>query len=168
MINTQLYLFLIFILNGLIIGLLFDFFRILRKAIKTSDLITCIEDVVFWILTGLIILYSIFTYNNGEIRLFMFLAIIIGVILYMMMISKFIMGISLTIINFVKKIISIIINVIKIPINLLINLIKKIYINPLSFVILNIRKFFTKLFKNFYDTIKKVRISNKFAKNPKN
>ena len=117
MINTQLYLFLIFILNGLIIGLLFDFFRILRKAIKTSDLITCIEDIVFWILTGLIILYSIFTYNNGEIRLFMFLAIIIGIILYMLLISKFIMGVSLTIINFVKKIISIIINIIKIPIN---------------------------------------------------
>ena len=142
MINAQLYLFLIFILNGLLIGLLFDFFRILRKAIKTSDLITCIEDIIFWILTGLIILYTIFTYNNGEIRLFMFMAITIGIILYMLLISKFIMGISLKIINFVKKIISIIINIIKIPIKLLIKLINKIFFNPISFVILNIRKFF--------------------------
>ena len=142
MINAQLYLFLIFILNGLLIGLLFDFFRILRKAIKTSDLITCIEDIRFWILTGLIILYTIFTYNNGEIRLFMFMAITIGIILYMLLISKFIMEISLKIINFVKKIISIIINIIKIPIKLLIKLINKIFFNPISFVILNIRKFF--------------------------
>ena len=142
MINAQLYLFLIFILNGLLIGLLFDFFRILRKAIKTSDLITCIEDIIFWILTGLIILYTIFTYNNGEIRLFMFMAITIGIILYMLLISKFIMEISLKIINFVKKIISIIINIIKIPIKLLIKLINKIFFNPISFVILNIRKFF--------------------------
>ena len=56
MINTQVYLFLIFIINGFIIGLLFDFFRILRKAIKTSDFITYIEDALFWILTGFIIL----------------------------------------------------------------------------------------------------------------
>lgn len=168
MINTELYLFLIFILNGLIIGVLFDFFRILRKAIRTSDLITCIEDIVFWILTGLIILYSIFTYNNGEIRLFMFLAIIIGIILYMVLISKFIMRISLMIINIVQKVISIIINIIKIPINLLIKLIKKIFLNPISFIILNIRKFFTNFFKNLSDRIKKVRKSNKFAKNSKN
>ena len=83
MINTQLYLFLIFILNGLIIGLLFDFFRILRKAIKTSDLITCIEDVVFWILTGYLVLYSIFKYNNGELRFYLFLGITLGIIFYL-------------------------------------------------------------------------------------
>ena len=90
MINTQVYLFLIFIINGFIIGLLFDFFRILRKAIKTSDFITYIEDALFWILTGLLILYSIFTYNNGEIRLFMFLAIVLGILLYVIILSKFV------------------------------------------------------------------------------
>ena len=57
MIYTQIYLFTIFLLNGLIIGLLFDFFRILRKAIKTPDVITYIEDALFWILTGFLILY---------------------------------------------------------------------------------------------------------------
>ena len=82
MIINQGYLFLIFIINGIIIGLLFDFFRILRKSFKTKDTITYIEDILFWILTGVVILYSIFTFNNGEIRLFMFLAIILGIILY--------------------------------------------------------------------------------------
>ena len=81
MIVNQIQLFFIFIINGLLIGLLFDFFRILRKAIKTSDFITYIEDVLFWIFTGLIILYSIFTYNNGEVRLFMFIAILVGIII---------------------------------------------------------------------------------------
>lgn len=57
MITNQAYLFFIFILNGIIIGLLFDFFRILRKTIKTKDIITYLEDFIFWILTGTIILY---------------------------------------------------------------------------------------------------------------
>ena len=62
MITNQAYLFLIFILNGIIIGLLFDFFRILRKTIKTKDIITYLEDFIFWILTGAIILLTIRIY----------------------------------------------------------------------------------------------------------
>ena len=168
MINTQLYLFLIFIINGFIIGLLFDFFRILRKAIKTSDFITYIEDSLFWILTGCIILYSIFVYNNGEIRLFMFVAIIIGILLYITLISKFILKFSLNIINFFKKIFSIIFAIFKIPFNICVKLIRKIFLNPISFVIINIRKFFTKLLKNISDIVKKSKISTKFVKKTKN
>ena len=168
MIYTQLQLFFIFLINGLLIGLLFDFFRISRKAIKTADFITYIEDALFWILTGFIILYSIFTYNNGEIRLFMFLAISIGTLMYMMLISKFILKISLSIINFVEKIFSAILNLIKIPFNILVKFIRKIFFNPISFVIINIRKFFTKVLKKLSFILKKTKISNKFIKNIKN
>ena len=59
MIANQAYLFLIFTINGIVIGILFDIFRILRKSFKTSDTITYIEDILFWILTGLILLYSV-------------------------------------------------------------------------------------------------------------
>ena len=65
MIENQAYLFIIFVINGILIGLLFDFFRILRRSFKTNDFMTYVEDIIFWILTGLIILYSIFTFNNG-------------------------------------------------------------------------------------------------------
>ncbi len=51
MINEQVKLFFIFIINGLIIGLLFDFFRILRKSFNTKDLITYIQDIIFWIIS---------------------------------------------------------------------------------------------------------------------
>ena len=89
MVTNQAYLFLIFIANGIVIGILFDFFRISRRVVKTGDLMTYIEDLIFWILTGSIVLYSIFVFNNGEIRLFMFLAIIIGIISYMLLFSSY-------------------------------------------------------------------------------
>ena len=60
MVINQASLFLIFVINGIIIGLVFDIFRILRKSFKTSDIITTIEDILFWIITGIIILYSIY------------------------------------------------------------------------------------------------------------
>ena len=168
MIYTQLQLFFIFLINGLLIGLLFDFFRISRKAVKTADFITYVEDALFWILTGFIILYSIFTYNNGEIRLFMFLAVILGVLIYLMFISKMILNISLSIINIVKKIFNIVFNIIKIPFQFFMKLIKKLFLNPISFIIINIRNYFTKCIKNFSNALKKVKISNKFVKNTKN
>lgn len=103
MITNQAFLFLIFTLNGLIIGLLFDIFRILRKSFKTPNFVTYIEDTVFWILTGILILYSIFTFNNGEIRFFMFLGIIIGILLYLLIFSRYIIKINLFIIGIFKN-----------------------------------------------------------------
>ena len=88
MVINQAYLFLIFSINGIIIGLLFDIFRILRRSFKTSDGITYIQDVLFWILTGLLILYNIWYFNDGEIRIFMFLGIIMGVLIYMSTLSN--------------------------------------------------------------------------------
>ena len=40
MAQDQAYLFLVFSLTGVAIGILFDFFRILRRSIKTLDIIT--------------------------------------------------------------------------------------------------------------------------------
>lgn len=140
MITNQAYLFLIFVVNGLIIGLLFDFFRILRLSFKTKDFITYIEDIIFWIMTGIIILYSIFAFNNGEIRFFMFLGIALGVVLYITLFSSYIISISVHIITFLKKIFII-------PFSYVFKILKKIFIRPISFITINIRKFSTNLFK---------------------
>lgn len=110
MITNQAYLFLVFTLDGFIIGLFFDFFRILRKSFKTPNLVTYIEDIIFWILTGFLILYSVFTFNNGEIRFFMFLGIAIGIILYMLIISSYLIKITVYIITFFKNLTKNIIN----------------------------------------------------------
>ena len=106
---NQAYVFLIFILTGFILGILFDVFRILRRSFKTTDFITYIEDVIFWILTGLITLYSLFKFNNGEIRLYIFFGMALGIALYMLTFSKIFVKLSVNIILFVKKIINFII-----------------------------------------------------------
>ena len=80
MVINQANLFLVFTINGILIGLLFDIFRILRKSFRTSDIITYCEDLLFWILTGFLLLYSIFTFSNGEVRLYMFLAVFCSIL----------------------------------------------------------------------------------------
>lgn len=154
MVTNQAYLFLIFIINGIVIGILFDFFRILRKSFKTSDIITYIEDLLFWILTGIILLYSIFTFNNGEIRLFMFLAIGIGVITYILLFSTYVIKVNVAIIKLLKNILLKIITIISIPFKLIYKITKKIFFRPISFIIINIRKNSTNLLKKI------IKISN--------
>ena len=158
MVTNQAYLFLIFMVNGIIIGILFDFFRILRKSFKTADLITYIEDILFWILTGIILLYSIFVFSNGEIRLFMFLAVILGTIIYMLIASKYVIKINVTIITFVKKILLV-------PINFIAKILRKIFFKPISFVIINIKKISTNLCKNTYNNLKNIKFKKNSVKN---
>lgn len=126
MITNQAYLFFIFIVNGLTIGLLFDFFRIMRLSFKTSDILTYVEDILFWVLTGVIVLYSIFIFNNGEIRFYIFLGIALGVSLYITIFSNSIIKFGVIIIGFFKKIFSKIISILKIPIVFCIRLLKNI------------------------------------------
>ncbi len=134
MVTNQAYLFLIFIINGILIGVLFDFFRILRKTFSTKDIITYMQDILFWILAGFIILYSTFTFNNGEIRIFMFIAILIGVIFYMTLISSYIVKINVKAINFIKELIQKIINILITPFKWIYKFIKRIISKPLNFI----------------------------------
>ena len=157
MVQDQTYLFLVFSLTGIMIGLLFDFFRVLRKSFKTTDLITCIEDVIFWILTGILILYNIWYFNNGEIRLFIILGIILGVIIYLLTLSNIVVKVFTFIINFLKKIIIQIFKTLEIPFKPIVLIYKKI-----CAIITNIVKKIVKNGKNL------INFSNKKGKLEKN
>lgn len=134
--ENQTYLFIIFILNGFLIGILFDIFRILRKSFKTSDFLTSIEDIIFWILTAFIILYSVFKFNNGRLRAFLFVGIAFGVLIYMLAFSKAFIKINLYVINFVKKVFYYLIIV---PISFILKILRIIF-KPTSFIIINVKK----------------------------
>ena len=110
---NQLYIFLCFFLTGIVIGILFDIFRILRRSFKTWDIVTYIQDFIFWILSGVILLYSIFTFNNGELRAYVFIGILLGITLYILLISKYFIKIAVKIILIIKKILFYPINFIK-------------------------------------------------------
>jgi len=142
--QNQLYSFIIFLLNGLLIGLLFDTFRILRKSFKTPNFITYIEDVLFWILSGLIILYSIFKFENGVLRMYIFLGIIFGYLIYLLIFSKIYIKINLCLILSIKLLIK---YLFIIPIRYIINILIKIIIKPTIYIF---KKIYSRL-KNFVE-----------------
>ena len=150
MIVNQAYLFLIFTINGIFIGLLFDFFRILRRSFKTPDIITYLEDILFWILTGFILLYSIFTFSNGEVRFYMFLGVFIGCLLYMLLLSNKIIKVNVKFILAIKKVILKILSILAFPFKIFFKFIKNIIIRTKNTKFLKNKKEFWKKSRNIY------------------
>ena len=145
---SQAHVFLIFIINGIIIAFIFDIFRIFRKSFKTPDWVTYIEDIIFWFITCVLLAYSIYTYNNGEIRLFIFIGLIIGAILYILTISKYIIKFSVKIIRFLKIIFYKKIYYITYPIKIILKIVRKLLLRPICFIFINFRR-------NIYNLLQK-------------
>lgn len=72
---SQEQIFILFFIIGIIISIIFDFFRAVRKNFKTSDITTLVEDVIFLIITSFLIIFSIIKINGGEVRFYLFLGI---------------------------------------------------------------------------------------------
>ena len=162
---NQAYLFLIFTLDGLFIGLLFDFFRILRKSFKTINLVTYIEDILFWIATGISIIFCMYRFSEGSLRLFMFLGLGFGLTLYMLTFSKIVIKIFVFLIITVKKMIHQIIKMIITPFKWIYHIADKIMFRPIYLLGVKTRTFLTKKFQKINNKLKNMK---NFKKNVKN
>ena len=80
--------FIFFFIIGLILGMMFDIFRVLRKNIKTPDSITFIEDILYITISIVLIILAIIKINNGIIRFYIFIGITLGIVVYSLTISN--------------------------------------------------------------------------------
>lgn len=143
--TSQAYIFLIFIINGIIIAFIFDIFRIFRKSFKTPDWLTYVEDILFWLISCIILAYSIYTYNNGAIRLYMFIGLLIGAIIYIITISKYIIKISVAIIDKIKHILQFLTKCVIYLIKIIGRWGRKVLLRPICFIFINLKRNFTKI-----------------------
>lgn len=102
---NQLYLFLIYVATGIIITIIFDIFRSIRKSMRTGNKITTIEDVIFWIIISIIIIFEILYFNYGELRLYILLGLITGSAIYLITASKYVIKVNTKIFTGIKKLI---------------------------------------------------------------
>ena len=151
-VTNQAYIFISAIVGGIIIGLLFDVFRILRKMIKKNNVLTYIEDILFWILATGITFALVFITNDGELRWFEFVGILLGVVFYHMVFSSFVIKIALTLIHIMKKVITVMIKIMLFPVVC----IYKIFYRPVKGCIY----IFKKMGKAIYCNVKRMLKKN--------
>lgn len=101
---SQEQIFIFFFIIGIIIGFIFDIFRVIRKSFKTTDFITLIEDIIFLLISSILIIGGIIKINGGEVRFYLFLGIFLGGLIYSLTISNLYVIIFYEFVKICKKI----------------------------------------------------------------
>lgn len=104
MLADQVYIFFSSVLIGTIMGIIFDFFRALRRKGNTKNILVYVQDIIFWIIIALIIIVSSFIINNGELRGYMLLGYVLGVLIYILVFSKYIKALFCIIFDFIERV----------------------------------------------------------------
>lgn len=82
--------FLASVLLGVIAAFCYDLLRVWRRFYKQSLFFVSLQDFIYWFLLGLAGFRLIYSYNAGTLRLFVFLGIGFGVLLYSVTLGRFV------------------------------------------------------------------------------
>lgn len=136
---------------GALLGLFYDVFRIFRVTVRTPSVIVFFQDVVFWFFAGLSTFLFIFVINAGELRLFLFLGILAGAVVYFFTLGVLVMGLARAIVTFIKRVLRLVFKVLTFPFAALWRILGPFLGKSLK----KVKIFFIYLFKSL---LKKVRI----------
>ncbi|WP_144555620.1 spore cortex biosynthesis protein YabQ [Bacillus sp. X1(2014)] len=97
--STQFFTLLSMIGMGTLFGAMLDTYQRFLKRPKRKQWIVFFNDLLFWIIQAVIIFYTLFLVNNGELRFYIFLALICGFAAYQSLFK----GIYLRLLEFVIR-----------------------------------------------------------------
>lgn len=117
-VNDQVHVFLYSIAGGMAIAFLYDIFRIFRKAVRPGRVAIYFHDFLYWLIAAGVMLLTVYRSNDGELRGFLFIGAFLGIVLYLLLLSKIVMSSVLFIIKIVVRVIKTVIFIISYPIRL--------------------------------------------------
>lgn len=98
-VEFQSFVFIFTVYGGIIIGILYDIYRVLKGSRRRDKFITSIWDVAFLAAAMLVVLWAVFSSNYGDIRAYVFIGFIVGLFLY----DKILSRIALAVFLFIKR-----------------------------------------------------------------
>ncbi|KUP04553.1 spore coat protein [Bacillus coahuilensis p1.1.43] len=87
--STQFYTMLSMILMGSLLGMSLDTYQRFLNRPNQNRWIVFVHDLLFWILQALVIFYVLYLVNYGEVRFYLFLAILLGFSMYQALLKRF-------------------------------------------------------------------------------
>ena len=126
-IHSQGYIFLATVYGGIIIGFLYDLYRIFRYFFKPKKIAAFFEDLIFWIIISLIAVFVLIFSNWGELRAYEFLGFLFGAVLYHKLLSKIVITILVKVVKIIIKILKYLLNTILYPFKIIANILYKPY-----------------------------------------
>lgn len=147
-VTEQLIEFFEFVFIGIVIALIFDFFRAYRKIKKVKDKSVIMQDILFFLIVSIILVFSNIYILNSDFRIYIIMAVLVGILIYIAIFSKYFLKIYTIVIKLFFDIISFIF----IPFKYILQIICKIY----SFLNKYIKKYCKKFFYVIFFMYKKL------------
>ncbi|QAY68529.1 spore cortex biosynthesis protein YabQ [Paenibacillus protaetiae] len=93
------------LLSGLGMGAVFDSYRVVSTELKFPKWWLPFLDLAYWIAAALIVFRVLYASNNGEVRIYVFLGLFVGVLVYYFLLSKAVSAIVRWLIEAVRTLI---------------------------------------------------------------
>lgn len=106
------------LIAGIITGILFDMYRAIR-GFSSIQLLTIIEDILFWILAALIVFTFLLYTNYAFLTPYVYIFIVVAILLYLKLISRHFYSSEKIIVKFIAKIIRILLKNICYPLKII-------------------------------------------------
>lgn len=85
--------FVVTIAIGALLGILFDFYRVVHGRVRPRAIFTSVSDFIYWIAATVIIFAGLVASNWGELRAYVFIGLLGGAIIYFRLLSRYITAI---------------------------------------------------------------------------
>ncbi len=161
MVSNQAYVFLCSVAGGMLMAFVYDLFRIKRRAFRAGRIVTFIDDILYWIIVAILIFAVIYISNEGEIRGYIVLGILIGAILYILLLSRIVVGSALFVLRVLRAVLIRIWMVVTWPIRLLFRILAK----PAAFLARLVRKALRKAGKAGKHRIGRIKMWTRILRN---
>ncbi|WP_099469578.1 spore cortex biosynthesis protein YabQ [Konateibacter massiliensis] len=121
---NEVYFFGCCVLTGVAVISMYDVLRIFRRIVKHGVFAVGLEDFLYWVGSGFFVFHIIYIRNDGVIRGFAILAIVLGMLLYNVTVSRLI-------VKYISLVLKTILDIILFPIKWILkkcsNILKKYY-----------------------------------------
>ncbi len=84
----QFYYFAFTVLIGVVAGFCYDLYRVTRGTLKLRKIGTALGDILFWVVLTGVVFTLLLMGNWGEVRLYVFLGLTLGAVLYLNVLSR--------------------------------------------------------------------------------
>ena len=114
-VSEQLTLFALMVTMGIILGIIFDFYRAIRGIAEPGKFFTIVGDIIFWVIATVIVFSALMWKTWGEMRAYVFIGLIIGFIVHWYYISPLVLKLFKSFILFVIWMVKIIWRIVSWP-----------------------------------------------------
>lgn len=128
----EIYALLGMVLCGALLALIFDFRRGAQKAARMPDAAVIIADFLYWIICAAAVAAMIWKLNDGIIRIYEFIGLFLGALLYFLTLSPLVVRAVAFITGYILKIIKIIFKILLTPFLFLYKINSSIHIKLLN------------------------------------